>query len=76
MTREDRMLQKVLNDVDLMKYYDYSPDDFRSVQDALNAEKPIIQAVAKIIRLIKNDDTSKQREVYLEVFNDLKNNLL
>lgn len=76
MTREDRMLQKVLSDVDLMKHYEYSDDEFTSIQDALNAENSIVQAVAKIIRLIKNDDTSKQREVYLEVFNDLKNNLL
>lgn len=76
MTKEDRLLQKVLSDVDLLKYYEYSPDEFRSIQEALNSEKPIIQAVAKIIRLIKNDDSSKQREVYIEVFNDLKNNLL
>jgi hypothetical protein len=76
MTKEDRMLQLVLNDVDLSSYYEYTPDDFRTIQEAFNAENPVVQVVAKIVRLIENDDKSKQKEVYTEVFNELKKNLL
>lgn len=76
MTKEDRMLQLVLNDVDLSSYYEYTPDDFRTIQEAFNTENPVVQVVAKIVRLIENDDKSKQKEVYTEVFNELKKNLL
>ncbi len=76
MTKEDRMLQLVLNDVDLSSYYEYTPDDFRTIQEAFNAENSVVQVAAKIVRLIENDDKSKQKEVYTEVFNELKKNLL
>lgn len=76
MTKEDRMLQLVLNDVDLSSYYEYTPDEFTTIQKAFNAENPVVLVVAKIVRLIENDDKSKQKEVYTEVFNELKKNLL
>ena len=76
MTKEDRMLQLVLNDVELSSYYEYSPDDFITVQEALATENSIVLVIAKIVRQIKNDDKTRQREVYIEVFNELKNNLL
>lgn len=76
MTKEDRMLQLVLNDVDLSSYYEYTPDNFITIKEAFNTENPVVQVVAKIVRLIENDDKSKQKEVYTEVFNELKKNLL
>lgn len=76
MTKDDRMLQLVLSDPDLSEYYEYSPDEYTDIQEALNADNPVVSVVAKIICSITNDDHSKRREVYTEIFNNLRNELL
>jgi len=77
MTNEDKILRLVLSDPNLSAFYEYNADDFRTVNDALGSENPVVAAVAKIIRGIKgNSDKGEQKEVYNEVFNYLNKNIL
>jgi|LSQX01.2.fsa_nt_gb hypothetical protein len=76
MTREDRMLKLVLSDPDLCNYYEYSPEKYNTIQEALNSDDIVVNVIARIIRTIKDDDQSEQRKLYTEIFNELKNNLL
>ncbi|MDR3341031.1 MAG: hypothetical protein LBT25_13270 [Candidatus Symbiothrix sp.] len=77
MSNEDKMLQLVLSDTNLSSFYEYNADDFPTIKDALESDNSLVVAVAKIIRGIKgNSDKSVHKEVYSEVFNYLKNNLL
>lgn len=77
MSNEDKMLQLVLSDHNLNSFYDYNPNDFKTIKDALESDIPVVVAVAKIIRGINgNSEKSIQKEVYNEVFNYLNQNLL
>jgi hypothetical protein len=77
MSNEDKMLQLVLSDNNLSSFYEYNSSDFQTIEDALDANNPIIVSVAKIIRGVNgNSDKSNQKEVYNEVFNYLNNNIL
>ena len=77
MSNEDKMLQLVLSDNNLSSYYEYNADEFQSVADALNADNPVVVAVAKIIRgVAEKSDKSVQKSVYDQVFNYLNQNLL
>lgn len=77
MSNEDKMLQLVLSDSTLSSFYEYSPEDFQTIKDALESEIPVVVAVAKIIRGINgSSDKSIQKEIYNEVFNFLYNNML
>ena len=77
MSNEDKMLQLVLSDNNLSSFYEYNVEDFLTVQDALQADNPVIVAIAKIIRGVSgNSDKGNQKSVYQEVFNYLNQNLL
>jgi hypothetical protein len=77
MNNEDKMLQLVLSDNNLSSFYEYNPDGFPSIEDALKADNPVVVAVAKIIREIdKGSDKNAHKEVYNEVFNYLNQNIL
>lgn len=77
MSNEDKMLQLVLSDKNLCKFYGFDAADFLTIKDALKAENPIVVSVAKIIKGINgSSDKSIQRDVYTEVFNYLNGNLL
>lgn len=77
MTQKDKMLRMVLDDSKLQETYDYVPDEYESIYDALNSDNAIIVAVAKIIKeLDGSDDPSEQKRVYKTVFTYLNNNLL
>lgn len=77
MSNEDKMLQLVLADSNLSSFYEYSPEDFQSIKDALKSDIPVVVAIAKIIRGINgNTDKGIQKEVYNEVFNYLNKNLI
>ena len=77
MSNEDKMLELVLSDHNLNSFYDYNPDDFKTLKDALESDIPVVVAVAKIIRGVNgNSEKSIQKEVYNEVFNYLNQNLL
>lgn len=77
MTNQEKMLSLVLSDANLMKFYKLEASEILSIADALNSEQTIIVAIAKIIKGLNGSDvSSKQKEVYKEVFNYLNNNLL
>ena len=77
MTQNDKMLRMVLDDQKLREAYDYVPEDYESINDALSSDNAIVVAVAKIIKELNgSDDPSEQNRVYKTVFTYLNNNLL
>ncbi len=77
MTNENKMLKLVLSDNNLSSFYEYNADDFPTVKDALEADNPVVVAVAKIIRDIRGSSgRSTYKEVYNELFNYLNRNML
>lgn len=77
MNNKDKMLQLVLSNDKLSSFYEYNPDEFPTIQDALNAEIPIVVAVAKIILSVRgNLDKGVFKETYNEVVNYLNQNIL
>ena len=77
MTQKDKMLRMVLDDPKLRETYDYAPDDYESIYDALTSNNAIVVAVAKIIKELNgSDDPSEQKRVYKTIFTYLNNNLL
>ncbi len=77
MSNEDKMLHLVLSDSNLSSSYEYDPNDFQTIKEALESDIPVVVAVAKIIRGIKgSSEKSIQKEIYNEVFNFLNQNML
>lgn len=77
MNNKDKMLQKVLSDEKLLALYRYNPEDFPTINDALNSENPVIVVVAKIIKGInKKSDKAIFKEIYNEIINYLNKNIL
>lgn len=74
LTNGDKMLQIVLNDQGLITSYDYNPNDYETLDEALNSENAVVVSIAKLIQGVQRNYTSK--EIYNEVTNYLKNNLL
>lgn len=77
MNNKNKMLQLVLSDDKLSSFYEYNAYEFLTIQDALDAENPIVVAVAKIILGVGgNSDKGVFKESYNEVVNYLNQNLL
>ena len=77
MNNKDKMLKLVLSDEKLSSFYEFNPDDFPTIEEALVSEKPIVVAVAKIIEGIAgNTDRGVFKETYNEVINYLNQNIL
>lgn len=77
MSNEDKMLRLVLSDNNLISYYEYTPQEFPTIENALKSDHPVVVAVAKIIREINGkSDKNSHKEVYNEVFNYLNQNIL
>ena len=77
MTQKDKMLRMVLDDPKLRETYDYDPDEYESIYDALNSNNAIVVAVAKIIKELNgSDDPTEHKRVYKTIFTYLNNNLL
>lgn len=72
-TNDDKILQAVIADEQLIKFYGYNPDDYSSIADALDSDIPVIQAIAKIIN--RNEQKATEKEIYNEVSNFLKTNI-
>lgn len=68
------MLQMVLGDELLMEFYEYNPADYETLDQALDSDIPVVAAVAKLIRAVQYNRNAN--EVYTEVSNYLKNNLI
>lgn len=73
-TNGDKVLQAVLSDERLINQVDYNPADFDTITEALDSDKAVVCAVAKIIDGKENNETDK--EIYNEVTNYLKSNLI
>lgn len=73
MTNGDKILQAVIADEQLIKFYDYDPNDYSSLTDALESDVPVIRAIAQIIN--GNEQKATEREIYNEVSNFLKSNI-
>lgn len=77
MTNKDKMLQLVLSDSDLKEYYEIDISNIYTISDALNSCSPIVVAIAKIIKGINASDlSSKEKEMYKEVFGYLNKNII
>lgn len=72
-TNGDKILQAVITDEQLIKFYGYNPDDFRSISDALDSDIAVIQAIAQIIN--RNEEKATEKEIYNEVSNYLRANI-
>ncbi len=74
LTNSDRMLQVVLSDERLIAYGEYNIADNETIDQALSSENPTVVAVAKIINGLRKN--SSENEIYNEVSNYLKNNMV
>ena len=72
-TNGDKILQAVIADEQLINFYGYNPDDFRSISDALDSDITVIQAIAQIIN--RNEQKATKKEIYNEVSNYLRANI-
>lgn len=73
-TNSDRMLQIVLSDERLVAYGEYNVADYDTIDQALASDNATVVAVAKIINGLRNKYS--ENEIYNEVSNFLKNNLI
>jgi len=74
---EDKILQAVLSNEELIEEYKYNPEEYPSVTSAFYADddkQPIVVAVATIIRDIKNGNAEK--EIYKKLINLFNRNLV
>lgn len=77
MTNKERMLHMVLDDTKLRELYDYDESDYEDLYQALNSDKVIVAAVARIIKeLDGSTDETDQNKVYKIVFNYINENYL
>lgn len=72
-TNNDKMLEAVLTDSELMKYGKYSPSEITSVYQAVSSDNFVVSAVAQIIQRASEGATEK--EIYKEVTEYLKKNV-
>jgi len=71
------MLHMVLDDTKLRELYDYDESDYEDLYQALNSDKVIVAAVARIIKeLDGSTDETDQNKVYKIVFNYINENYL
>ena len=68
-TNDDKILQAVIADEQLVNFYGYNPNDYNSISDALDSDVALIQAIAQIIN--RNEQKATEREIYNEVSNFL-----
>ena len=73
-TNTDRMLQTVLGDEKLAAHGGYTPANYETIEDALNSENTVVVAVAKMIKGLQRGYSEK--DLYTEVYNYLKTNLI
>lgn len=72
-TNNDKMLEAVLTNPDLMKFGNYSDADITSIYQALDSDNYVISAVAQIIK--RSSEGATEKEIYKEVTEYLKKNV-
>ena len=70
---DNKMLQAVLLDEDLMKFGEYTPADISTIEQALDSANYVINAVAQIIKRIGEGATEK--ELWKEINKYLMDNV-
>ena len=70
---DNKMLQAVLLDEDLMKFGEYTPADISTIEQALDSGNYVINAVAQIIKRIGEGATEK--ELWKEINKYLMDNV-
>ena len=72
-TNNEKMLQAVLLDENLMKFGNYSELDIKSIYQAADSENIVIATTAKII--LRESEGASLNEIYNEISNYLKMNV-
>lgn len=62
---DNKMLQAVLLDENLMKFGGYSPTDISTIEQALDSDNYVINAVAQIIN--RMSDGASEKELWKEI---------
>lgn len=77
MTNKERMLHMVLDDKKLQELYDYDKSEYEDLYTAMNSDKVVVAAVARIIKNLNGStDESDQKKVYMTVFNYINDNYI
>ena len=69
---KDKLLQAVLNEQVLNKFAEYDPEDYLSVDDAIDSTNETVSAVGRIIERLSSDPDTSLTELYNEVCNHLR----
>ena len=72
-SNNDKVLQAVLLDENLMKFGNYSELDIKSIYQAVDSENIVIATTAKII--LRENEGASLNEIYNEISNYLKMNV-
>ena len=72
-SNNDKVLQAVLLDENLMKFGNYSELDIKSIYQASESENVVIATTAKII--LRESEGASLNEIYNEISNYLKMNV-
>ena len=62
---DNKMLQAVLLDENLMKFGDYTPSDISTIEQALDSDNYIINDVAQIIK--RTGEGTSEKELWKEI---------
>lgn len=62
---DNKMLQAVLLDDDLMKFGNYMPSDISTIDQALDSGNYVINAVAQIIK--RTNEGASEKELWKEI---------
>lgn len=72
-TNNDKMLEAVLMNSDLMKFGEYTAAEITNIYQAIDSENYVVSAVAQIIK--RSSENATEREIYKEVTEYLKKNV-
>lgn len=75
MTNIDKIFKAVIEEETLVEYGNYNPDDYESVNDAINDDNIVVATVARIVCYYQYGNHS-DKEIYKEITNYLKNNVI
>lgn len=66
---KDKLLQAVLREPVLSKFGEYEPDDYLTVDAAIESDNEVVSAVGRIIE--RQSSNVSQQDIYREVCNHL-----
>lgn len=66
---KDKLLQAVLKEPVLVKFGEYDPDEYMTVDDAIESDNEVVSAVGRIIE--RQSSNVSDRDIYREVCNHL-----